>query len=292
MMIEATRQITFAGSTVTLESRGAAAHQIAALLLANLAPANQTAAASHWTIRLIGEELAPLQVYAGPTGTPLELMVNDDHAVDVVRRLGYYLADQSKDGLLFHAAALSWHAHGLLLPGVTQAGKTTLSAWLLAQGFSYLSDEPVYLPQGSTVMQAFSRPLNLRLQSLAALHAELALELTALTPSDGMNTLIAPSCLGVAAVQAEANLKLIIFPCYAPDQPLRFTRLSKAEAALQLMEGLVNARNLAHHGFPDVTRLVREMPAYILSYSRFSQLSPWLEHDLPEALDKVSDCRF
>ena len=282
-MIEATRQITFAGSTVTLESRGAAAHQVVALLLANLAPANQTAAASYWTLRLVGEEAAPLQVFAGPTGTPLELM-GDDHAVAVVRRLGYYLADQSKDGLLFHAAALSWHAHGLLLPGVTQAGKTTLSAWLLTQGFSYLSDELVYLPQGSAVMQAFSRPLNLRLKSLAALQAELALELTALTPSDGVNTLIAPNCLGAAAVQAQANLKLIIFPCYAPEQPLCFTRLAKAEAALRLMEGLVNARNLAHHGFPDVTRLVREVPAYALSYSRFSQLSPWLEHDLPEAL--------
>lgn len=288
-MIETTRQITFAGSTVTLESRGAAAHQVAALLLANLGPANQTAAASHWTLRLVGEE--SLQVYAGPTGTPLEL-VDDDHAVAVVRRLGYYLADQSKDGLLFHAAALSWHAHGLLLPGGTQAGKTTLSAWLLTQGFSYLSDELVYLPQGSAVMQAFSRPLNLRLKSLAALQAELALELTALTPSDGMNTLIAPSCLGAATVQAQANLKLIIFPCYAPEQPLRFTRLAKAEAALRLMEGLVNARNLAHHGFPDVTRLVREVPAYALSYSCFRQLSPWLAHDLPEALDEIADCRF
>jgi hypothetical protein len=256
------------------------------LLLANVGSANQpawTATASHWTLRLVGEDTALLQVYAGPTGTPLQL-VGDSHAVHVVRQIDYYLADQSKDGLLFHAAALSWHGHGLLLPGASHAGKTTLSAWLLTRGCNYLSDELVYLPHGLLVMQAFSRPLNMRLTSLAALQAALAIELTELTPSDGVNTLIAPSCLGTAVVLDRASLKLIIFPHYEPAQPLNFTRLTRAETALRLMEGLINGRNLAQHGFPDVARLAREAPAYALSYGSFSQLPPWLAHDLPEAL--------
>ena len=47
------------------------------------------------------------------------------------------------------------------------------------------------------------------------------------------------------------------------------------------MECLVNARNLNGHGFNEATRLAREVPAYRLTYSSFSQLGNRLEEILP-----------
>ena len=50
--------------------------------------------------------------------------------------------------MLFHAAALTWQSRGILLPAFTGAGKSTLTAWLLGQGFSYLTDELAFVPAG------------------------------------------------------------------------------------------------------------------------------------------------
>ncbi|MFN8459220.1 MAG: hypothetical protein U0401_31985 [Anaerolineae bacterium] len=53
--------------------------------------------------------------------------------------------------------------------------------------------------------------------------------------------------------------------------------LSQAQAGLALMQCLLNARNLPEHGFPEVTRLIRQVPAYHLGYSHFGQLEGQIE---------------
>jgi len=59
---------------------------------------------------------------------------------------------------LFHAAALAWQGRGLLLPGKISAGKTTLTAWLLSRGLDYLTDELVFIPQGTVAVRGLARP--------------------------------------------------------------------------------------------------------------------------------------
>jgi hypothetical protein len=43
------------------------------------------------------------------------------------------------------------------------------------------------------------------------------------------------------------------------------------------MEGLINARNLEEHGFPEVARLARLIPAYELTYGAFEQIEGKIE---------------
>ncbi|MFN8459219.1 MAG: hypothetical protein U0401_31980 [Anaerolineae bacterium] len=74
----------------------------------------------------------------------------------------HHLADRSQGGLLLHAASLTWQDRGLLLPGTSGAGKTALTAWLLSQGFGYLTDELVFVPWGQNSVRALTRPLNLK----------------------------------------------------------------------------------------------------------------------------------
>jgi hypothetical protein len=56
---------------------------------------------------------------------------------EVLARVDYRLA--------VHAAALASGGRGLLLPGTSGRGKTTLAAALMAAGFSYLGDDTVLL---------------------------------------------------------------------------------------------------------------------------------------------------
>ena len=74
----------------------------------------------------------------------------------------YNLADKCSSGMLFHAACLSWKGKGVILPAQSGHGKTTLSAWLLSNGFDYLTDELVYLPLESRQALCFGRPLNVK----------------------------------------------------------------------------------------------------------------------------------
>jgi hypothetical protein len=49
------------------------------------------------------------------------------------------------------------------------------------------------------------------------------------------------------------------------------------------MQTLVNARNLPEHGFSEITRLVRHIPAYVMRYGSFDQITHSVEQ-LPNIL--------
>ncbi|MFQ5706385.1 MAG: hypothetical protein ACE5HO_02995 [bacterium] len=66
----------------------------------------------------------------------------------------------------FHAAACSWRNRGLLLPGASGAGKTTLSYFLAKAGFKHLSDEDSLLHNSSRGAEILGLQRRLRLEEL------------------------------------------------------------------------------------------------------------------------------
>ncbi|MBN1274119.1 MAG: hypothetical protein JXB26_17790 [Candidatus Aminicenantes bacterium] len=80
----------------------------------------------------------------------------------LLSRICHDLADKSRGGLLFHAAALIRKNEGILFPGKIGAGKTTLALWLALRGYFYLTDELALIGKGENVMHALKRPLNLK----------------------------------------------------------------------------------------------------------------------------------
>jgi hypothetical protein len=213
-------------------------------------------------------------------------------ASSLLTEVGYHLADTCDGGLFFHGAGLSWKNQGILLPGSSGMGKTTLTTWLLAQGFSYLSDEFIYIPQNSQKGYGFARPLNLKptarpvLQHLLNFekhadqilsHAEADIVPVHLIKSAKTDLTGFENLLGLNV----APLKLILFPHYQAAQPFTAQKLSNAQTSWHLMQTLINARNLPGHGLPEITRLVKTIPAYKISYNEFGrldqQLIKWLE---------------
>ena len=191
----------------------------------------------------------------------------------------YQLAWHSQGGLLFHAGGLEWQQQGLLLPGTMGAGKTTLTAHLLGRGFNYLSDEMVFVPHAGQTMEALPRPLNLKLPARAVLKTQLDY---ALAPADHIycapaTDLVPPRLFNPRSQFSAPPLRLIIFPRYQADSRFELQPLTKAQTGLALMQCLINARNLPGHGFAEISRLAKTVPAYTMRYPNFNSVGETVE---------------
>ena len=270
------RLVCFAGSAIAIEYEGEWAAQIVDFLFRHIPAGDGGNTAPHATYRVSpGDALDRLALYRD--GELTYQGTSDAYLAErLLGDIGRDLADKSRGGSLFHAGALAWDGKGLLLPGSIGAGKTTLTMWLALKGgggLEYLSDEMVFFPAGSQAMQSYTRPLNLKSPSRAALKDffDFAGQAGRLL-STPYGDLIPPGLLSFAGPRQETPLRLIIFPRYQAGCDPLCRPLSKAQAGLALMECLVNARNLPGHGFSEITRLARVAPAYKLRYSRFEQI--------------------
>ncbi len=190
----------------------------------------------------------------------------------------YHLADKSRGGLVLHAAAVSHDGVGMILPGKTGAGKTTLTAWLAHSGFNYLTDELVYIEEGSSALETFTRPLNVKTGSLDVVRENLVIDADAVgTFVCSHATLIPHRRINPVHRRESPPLRVVVFPRYIEDAGLAIERLSKAQAGMRTMACLVNARNLPGHGFHEVARLAHDVDAYELRYSSFEQLGTQIE---------------
>jgi hypothetical protein len=194
---------------------------------------------------------------------------------------GSSLAAEGRGGLVLHAAAVGLKRGALVLPGPTGAGKSTLTAWLAARGFPYLTDELVYVPHGSLAVQAFPRPMHIRGPAKAALESRVV-------AGNGLKWLTSELVALLQPIEPGRRLErrdlgAIVFPRYGK-AGFHFARVSMARAGLLLMECLLNARNLEGHGFSAVTELVRRIPAYELTYSSFAELESWSQQLASEGL--------
>jgi hypothetical protein len=270
------RLVTFAGNTIAIEYSGLRSAAIVDFLYRHI-PA-ESDIPPHTTYRIIPSDppkrmalyRGDALIYEGDSaGTLAELLLGDSCR---------HLAEQSRNGLLFHAAGLAWQGKGLFMPGGIGAGKSTLAAWLTMEGLDYLTDELVFVPCGADTMQTFTRPLNVKKTSRTALQYRFDFERHAAHISSTPHAdLILPTLLKPTNTLSEPPLSLIVFPRYLPGSDFVLRALSGAQAGLALMRCLVNARNLPDYGFSEIARLARTAPAYQMSYSNFAQVGEQVE---------------
>jgi hypothetical protein len=89
--------------------------------------------------------------------------------------------------------------------------------------------------------------------------------------------LIQPTLLNAATVRTSPPVTALVFPSYVPHNDFELRPLSKAEAGVRLMACLVNRKNLRDHGFDEVVRLARALPAYAMTYASFEQIDDHIE---------------
>lgn len=273
--------IPYAGAQVSIDWHGEAARDIVKFL---------------FTQRLAGTRVGErVEIVSDRAGHAGEILIRHGDfilyegsragsaAIELMRWTIYELAADCYIGPLFHAAAFSFSGQGVLFPGMTGRGKSTLSAWLAHCGYNYLSDELACVPQGGLHMEAFARPLHLKGMSVSHLEAlgSAPMAVAADPLESGLRTvngrLIPVLKLNRHNLFERPLLDLIVFPRFEQGAPLRVEALSKADNSVELMENMINARNLAGHGLKEVTRLAKDVPAYRLTYSSFEGVNEELE---------------
>ena len=264
------RLVSFANSAVAIESDGARAQAIINFLLGDTSMDDRIT--PHVTFRLTQNESGNLALYRDDG---LMLTSSDDAQIAefLLGEVSFHLADKSRGGLVFHAGALAWQGQGVLVAGGIGAGKTTLTAWLVSRGLDYLTDEMVFVPNDSDTLNAFVRPLNLKLPSHPVLKPYFDFEAHAQSIYHAPSAdLIPPSVLRPSNVLNTPHLRLMLFPQYTPHIDFEYQALSKAQTGLALMQTCLNARNLPEQALTQIARLAQIAPAYRLRYSSLDQI--------------------
>lgn len=263
-MSRSSRSVAFAGRAIEVAFCDAGSRRVVDMLYRHL-PATAEAPAhvvfeierseDGYALRISGEQL-----YRGLTEAELAKCVME-HSV-------FHLADRCTSGVLLHAAAVAWEGRGIVAPGATGAGKSTLAAWLAGSGFDVLTDELAYVPLGSQRVGGFARPVSLRHPAVEMLAARPGLRRIAKWGTAAFDGVLVPiEALCGRPPPAEVPLSLLAIPRHEAQAALSVRPLSRAEAEMRLMGCNLNARNFPDHGLGEVARIAAAAPAVELVYS-------------------------
>jgi len=191
------------------------------------------------------------------------------------------LVNDLNSGVALHAGAVTWRDHGVLLPGASGAGKSSLVAWLTGKGCGYLTDELTVLHSDVPNFSAFARPLVVK-NGAGFSAAELETIAGGNAVRHGANLICLPK---TGSADQTTQCRLAVFPRFEQGSRLRIEPLSAAQAGLELTACNVNARNLSDHGFATITAFARSVPAVMLHYGKFNQLEGVLDTLLELAVE-------
>jgi len=184
-------------------------------------------------------------------------------------------------GMVLHAAALAWQGNGLILCGKSSSGKSSLAAWLTADGFQYLTDEVIEVAPDGKVIYGFPRSITLKHGSTFIWKSRLPdIETQGFLSFEDGGAWIDPYLFHQDAVAKSITPQVMIFPQYQADTLLQTQKLTTAETLFRLLQNLVNARNLPGHGMDAASQLAQQVRAYSLTYSNIEETSAWIKEIL------------
>lgn len=272
MISAGNRVIHYAGTSVALEFNDPAAEALLNRIVYPIPATTETDPSATIRIEIFHDPDPEYQLYLD--GEKIYKSKNKiDFAENLLSKICYLLAFSSKEGLLFHAAGLGINQAGILVPGGIGFGKSTFTAWMVSMGCDYFSDEFVYFPWESDNMYSFYRPLHLRKPSRKVLSPIIDYDADeALIMAGNHSDLIHPTLIKADNCYRQPPLQLILFPHYQAKSELQWHELTAGETGLELMQFLINSRNLPEHGFGEIARLARKVKGIQFTYSAFEQI--------------------
>lgn len=181
--------------------------------------------------------------------------------------------------LIIHSAVVEWQGKGVLLSAVSGSGKSTLSAELSEQGWRLLSDELALLDSDLKLIP-LARPVSLKNTSIDVIRRRHPTAVVGPLARDTHKGTVAH--LKVSAESVGCNLvpavpKLIVFPKWVENAPLRVEPVGAGQAALRLIDQAFNYSILGAEGFRRLVALVRTTEAWQIEYSSLDEARDALE---------------
>ena len=172
-------------------------------------------------------------------------------------RIVFHIADKAVDAHCLHAASVASGANALVIPANSGDGKSSFTAWLVANGFAYLTDELILIDNEQQV-HGIARPIQIKSHGLKAVE-HLFKDPSLVHAGKLANAVPVDALAGTVSDKDLHKLGLFIFPSYQLDASYKLTPLSSAEAGMRLMANHVNARNLEGHGFRKMMAIIRDL---------------------------------
>jgi hypothetical protein len=192
------------------------------------------------------------------------------HLLDALPSLLNQIAAASSSCIALHAgAARSPNGEVVLLPATSGAGKTTLTAGLVRDGWAYASDEAVGVRAGSLVALSYAKPLVLDAASRAAL---------GLLPSDAHNTAPSELAAEVELLNGEiGRVGRVVLPRFERDARLSVEQLAPADAIVGILEHALNLARVGQVGLDTLCQLALEVPVHRLVHPGLEEGVPAIE---------------
>jgi hypothetical protein len=191
------------------------------------------------------------------------------------------MASRTHQHLVLHAGVVARDGRAVVLPAEPGAGKSTLSAALMASGWRLLSDESTVFGADDGVL-AVPRPVMLKGPSTALIRARwpsLAMTPPRLAPPDveGPLCLLKPTEASVVLANEPARVRWVVFPRFREGVSTTCSRLDKGPAFIRLAQNALNytVRELA--GFEQLSRVVDRADCYAFEYSNLDEALAFFE---------------
>ena len=166
-----------------------------------------------------------------------------------------------------HASALEWEGQALILPGPPGSGKSTLTAGLLAQGWSYFCDEFALIDPATRLIHAYPRALCIKEASFPVVD-RLGLPLCRKTPyqkaTKGRVAFLNPLDVRPDVVGKPSPVRWVVFPKYIADQSPTLQPMTRSEAADELAQQCFNARVFEARAVSILADVIRGAECYRL----------------------------
>ena len=193
--------------------------------------------------------------------------------------LNWTIGSYAHNFLILHSAVVELNGCGTLLAASSGSGKSTLAAELSLQGWRLLSDELALIDKDLRLVPC-ARPVSLKNQSIELIktrHPEAVLGPPARDTHKGTIAHLPAPQSSVARNLETAIPRLIIFPKWVADAPLRLEAVGSGQAALRLIDQSFNYPILGRQGFERLADLVESAEAWELEYSSLDEARNTLE---------------
>lgn len=188
--------------------------------------------------------------------------------------LNWCVGNHAHQFLLIHAATIERDGRAVILPGPPGAGKSTLTAFLVYNGWRLLSDELALLSLDDGSVTALARPISLKNQSIDIIGRRLpgaTMSPRCEDTAKGAVALLRAPHDSVARSAETAQPAWIIFPRFKPGSEGCLSPRSKAGTLIDIGHNAFNYSVHGRRGFEVLSHLIGSCDCYDFSYSALDQ---------------------
>lgn len=176
------------------------------------------------------------------------------------------IGERVKRALLVHAGAVSYRGKGIMLPGQSGSGKSSLALGLLQRGYNYLSDELAPIDVKSGRLLPFPKPLSIKDTSVfpGLVDPDRIWHGPAVSEAESV-WYVQPEEVKRGNISKPVPVRYIFFPTYAAGRKPELYQLEKDEAARKLLECTANFHRFGATGLRVISRLVQDADCFELA---------------------------